>query len=160
MKVIYPGSFDPVTNGHLDIIKRCSKIFDEVVVAILINPNKKSLFSMDERIEMLRNLLYDYTNVKVEKFSGLLVDFCKENGVNAIVRGIRAVKDYESELQNAHINRHLSKGELETIFITATPEVSFLSSTAIKEIAEFGGDLSDLVPENIVEKIYAKYRGE
>ena len=158
MKVIYPGSFDPVTNGHLDIIKRASRLFDEVVVAVLVNKEKKSLFSMEERIEMLEKLLYDYSNVKVDYFSGLLVDYTKENDIVATIRGLRAVSDYESELQMAHLNIELSYGDLETLFLTATPSVSFVSSSAVREIAQFGGDISSFVPSEIVQKTYDKYK--
>lgn len=160
MRVIYPGSFDPITNGHLDIIERASAKFDEVVVAVLINTQKEGLFSMDERIEMLEELLYDYSNVKVEKFSGLLVDFAHENHIDAIIRGLRAVSDYENELQLAHLNRFLSKdANLETLFLTASPKVSFLSSSAIREIAQLGGDITGLVPTQVAEKTYKKYQG-
>ncbi len=159
MKVIYPGSFDPVTFGHLDIIKRASKLFDEVVVAVLVNGEKKGLFSMDERIEMLNNLLYDYDNVKVDKFSGLLFDYTNKNGIDATIRGLRAVSDYESELQMAHLNNQLSNGELETLFLTATPSVSFVSSSAVREIAAFGGDITNFVDEEVAKKTYAKFKG-
>lgn len=158
MRVIYPGSFDPVTNGHLDIIKRASKLFDEVIVAVLVNKEKKSLFTMDERIEMLEKLLYDYSNVKVDYFSGLLVDYTRENNVDATVRGLRAVSDYESELQMAHLNIELSYGDLETLFLTATPTVSFVSSSAVREIAQFGGDIRSFVPSEVAEKTYSKYK--
>lgn len=158
MKVIYPGSFDPVTNGHLDIIKRASRLFDEVVVAVLVNKEKKSLFSMEERIEMLEKLLYDYSNVRVDKFSGLLVDYTKEHDIVATIRGLRALSDYESELQMAHLNIELSYGNLETLFLTATPSVSFVSSSAVREIAQFGGDISSFVPSEIVQKTYDKYK--
>lgn len=159
MKVVYPGSFDPVTNGHLDIIKRASTIFDEVIVAVLINTNKNGLFNMDERIEMLNELLYDYSNVKVEQFSGLLADFAKENDIHAIIRGLRAVSDYENELQLAHLNSILSNGDLETLFMAASPDVSFVSSSAIREIAQFGGNINLMVPENVAKKTYKKYQG-
>ena len=157
MRVIYPGSFDPVTNGHLDIIKRASRLFDEVVVAVLVNKDKKSLFTTEERIEMLKELLYDYSNVTVDNFSGLLVDYTKNNKIDATIRGLRAVSDYESELQMAHLNIGLSDGELETLFLTATPSVSFVSSSAVREIAEFGGDISKLVPYKVAEKTREKY---
>lgn len=157
MKVVYPGSFDPVTNGHLDIIKRASKIYDEVIVCILINNSKKYLFTMDERIEMLENILYDYNNVKVAKYSGLLIDFAKENQVDAIIRGIRAVSDYETELQFAQMNKVYSGGVVETLFMVAEPKYSYLSSSIVKEIASFNRDVNGLVPEIVANKIKNKF---
>lgn len=158
MKVVYPGSFDPVTNGHIDIIERASKIYDEVIVCVLINNSKKYLFSMDERIEMLENILYDYNNVKVAKYSGLLIDFVKENQVDAIIRGIRAISDYESELQFAQMNKFYSGGQVETLFMVAEPKYSYLSSSIVKEIASFNKDVSNLVPEIVANKIISKYK--
>lgn len=157
MKVVYPGSFDPVTNGHLDIIKRASKIYDEVIVCVLINNSKKYLFTMDERIEMLENILYDYNNVKVAKYSGLLIDFAKENQVDAIIRGIRAVSDYETELQFAQMNKVYSGGVVETLFMVAEPKYSYLSSSIVKEIASFNRDVNGLVPEIVANKIKNKF---
>lgn len=157
MKVVYPGSFDPVTNGHLDIIKRASKIYDEVIVCVLINNTKKYLFSMDERIEMLEDILYDYNNVKVAKYSGLLIDFVKENQVDAIIRGIRAVSDYEIELQFAQMNKFYSGGVVETLFMVAEPKYSYLSSSIVKEIASFKRDVNGLVPEIVANKIKNKF---
>lgn len=159
MKVVYPGSFDPVTNGHLDIIDRASKIFDQVVVGVLVNTQKNGLFEMNERIEMLNELLYDYNNITVELFEGLLVDFCEQQNANAIVRGLRAVSDYENELQLAHLNSHLSNGKYETLFMAASPEVSYLSSSAVREIAQMGGNITALVPAKVAEKTIRKYQG-
>ncbi len=158
MKVVYPGSFDPVTNGHLDMIKRSASAFDEVVVGVLVNYSKNSLFTMDERIEMLEELLYDYSNVKVKKFSGLLVDFVLEEEADAVVRGLRAVSDYETELQMAHINKNLANNKLETLFMVSSPEYSFLSSSVVKEIASLGGDVSRLVPNCVNKKIQNKLK--
>lgn len=158
MKVVYPGSFDPVTNGHLDIISRASQIYDEVVVCILINPKKKYLFDIDERIEMLENVLYDYDNIKVAKYTGLLIDFVKENHIDAIIRGIRAVSDYETELQLAQMNKFYSGNIVETLFMVAMPEYSYLSSSIVKEIASFNRDVSKLVPEIVAKKIKSKYK--
>ncbi|MDO4779278.1 MAG: pantetheine-phosphate adenylyltransferase [Tissierellia bacterium] len=158
MKVVYPGSFDPVTNGHLDIIRRAAVTFDEVVVAVLVNSQKKGLFSMEERIEMLQELLYDYDNVSVKLFSGLLVDFLEDENIDAIIRGLRAVADYEVELQLAHLNKYISKGKYETLFMVAGTDVSFLSSSVVKEIASYHGDISNLVPDQIVQRIYDKYK--
>jgi len=158
MKVVYPGSFDPVTNGHLDMIRRSASAFDEVVVGVLVNYSKNSLFTMDERIEMLEELLYDYSNVKVKKFSGLLVDFVLEEEADAVVRGLRAVSDYETELQMAHINKNLANNKLETLFMVSSPEYSFLSSSVVKEIASLGGDVSRLVPDCVNKKIQNKLK--
>ncbi|MGY3776282.1 pantetheine-phosphate adenylyltransferase [Helcococcus sueciensis] len=157
MRVIYPGSFDPVTNGHLDIISRASKIYDEVIVCVLINNSKNYLFTMDERIEMLEDILYDYNNVKVAKYSGLLIDFAKENQADAIIRGIRAVSDYETELQFAQMNKVYSGGVVETLFMVAEPKYSYLSSSIVKEIASFNRDVSGLVPKNVANKIKNKF---
>jgi pantetheine-phosphate adenylyltransferase len=134
-----------VTNGHLDIIGRASGLYDEVVVAVLINITKKSLFSVDERIQMLGEVTAGYGNVRVERFHGLLVDFCAANGITAVVKGLRAVSDFEYEMQMAQMNYRLAK--VETLFMTSNPLYSFLSSSLIKEIAKYGGDVSGLVPE-------------
>ena len=158
MKVVYPGSFDPVTNGHIDIIKRASKLFDEVVVCVLVNNKKKYLFNMEERIEMLEELLYDYDNVKVSMYSGLLIDFIEKNKIDSIIRGIRAISDYESELQFAQMNKFYSRTNVETVFMVAEPEMSYLSSSIVKEIASFNGDVSRLVPKNVEIKIKEKFK--
>ena len=144
-RVVCPGSFDPVTNGHLDIIGRASGLYDEVVVAVLINITKKSLFTVDERVQMLSEVTASYGNVRVERFHGLLVDFCAANGLTAVVKGLRAVSDFEYEMQMAQMNYRLAK--VETLFMTSNPLYSFLSSSLIKEIAKYGGDVSGLVPE-------------
>lgn len=158
MKVVYPGSFDPTTNGHLDIIKRAAEIFDEVVVAVMVNTQKKGLFSMSERIEILEELLYNYNNVTVSHFTGLLVDFCEREKVDAIIRGVRAVSDYEIELQLAHLNKEISAGKFETLFMVASTDVSFVSSSVVKEIALFGGDISNLAPKKVIDRVYDKYK--
>ncbi|MFM1524658.1 MULTISPECIES: pantetheine-phosphate adenylyltransferase [Helcococcus] len=158
MKVVYPGSFDPVTNGHIDIIKRASKLFGEVVVCVLVNNKKKYLFNMEERIEMLEELLYDYDNVKVCMYSGLLIDFVEKNKIDSIIRGIRAISDYESELQFAQMNKFYSITNVETVFMVAEPEMSYLSSSIVKEIASFNGDVSRLVPKNVEIKIKEKFK--
>ena len=158
MKVVYPGSFDPVTNGHLDIISRAAKAFDEVTVCILVNPTKKSLFSMDERIEMLEKVLYDYNNVKVEKYNGLLIDVVENNQMDAILRGIRAISDYETELQFAQMNKFYSETGVETIFMVSDPSLSFLSSSIVKEIASYGRDVSNLVPREVSDKMLKKFK--
>jgi pantetheine-phosphate adenylyltransferase len=157
-RVVCPGSFDPATNGHLDIVSRASGLYDEVVVAVLINVTKKGLFSVDERVDMLREVTKDYGNVRVERFHGLLVDFCAENGITAIVKGLRAVSDFEYEMQMAQMNYRLAK--IETVFMTTNPLYSFLSSSLVKEIATYGGDVSGLVPETVIGKLRSRLAAE
>jgi pantetheine-phosphate adenylyltransferase len=157
-RVVCPGSFDPVTNGHLDVISRAAALHDEVVVAVLINITKKSLFSTDERVDMLREITRDLGNVRVERFHGLLVNFCTANGVNAIVKGLRAVSDFEYEMQMAQMNYRLAK--VETLFMTTNPTYSFLSSSLVKEIALYGGDVSGLVPELVLGRLRARLAEE
>jgi len=157
-RVVCPGSFDPVTNGHLDIIGRAAGLHDEVFVAVLINITKKSLFSVDERVELLSEVTSRYGNVRVERFHGLLVDFCLANGINAIVKGLRAVSDFEYEMQMAQMNYRLAK--VETLFMTTNPQYSFLSSSLIKEIAKYGGDVSGLVPEPVLGRLAARLAEE
>ena len=146
-KAVCPGSFDPVTNGHLDVFVRASEIFDQVVVGVLINKTKSSLFTVDERIEMLREVVAPYPNVVVDSFHGLLVDYCRENDIPAIVKGLRAVSDFDYELQMAQMNHRLAK--VETLFISTNPLYSFLSSSLIKEIVTYGGDVTGLVPYSV-----------
>ena len=157
-RVVCPGSFDPVTNGHLDIIGRSSALHDEVIVAVLINITKKSLFTVDERVEMLSEVTKGYGNVRVERFHGLLVDFCAANGISAIVKGLRAVSDFEYEMQMAQMNYRLAK--VETLFMTTNPLYSFLSSSLIKEIAKYGGDVSALLPEGVLARLHARLAAE
>ena len=145
---VCPGSFDPVTNGHLDVIARASKLADEVVVGVLVNKGKKSLFTVDERMEMLREATKDYPNVRVDSFHGLLVDYCRANGIPAIVKGLRAVSDFDYELQMAQMNYSLSG--IETFFVATNPLYSFLSSSLVKEVAMYGGQVSGLVGTNTV----------
>ena len=153
-KAVCPGSFDPVTNGHLDIISRASDLFDEVTVAVLINKDKEGMFSVDERLEMLRIVAADYPNVKIDAFRGLLVDFCKAHGIPAIVKGLRAISDFDYELQMAQMNRSLAG--VETVFVPTSPEYSFLASSLVKEIATYGGDVSGLVPVDVLRRL--RYR--
>ena len=153
-RVVCPGSFDPVTNGHLDVIGRAAGLHDEVIVAVLINITKKSLFTTDERVDMLREVTKGYGNVRVERFHGLLVNFCTENGINAVVKGLRAVTDFEYEMQMAQMNYRLAK--VETLFMTTNPQYSFLSSSLVKEIAMYGGDVSGLVPELVLGRLQAR----
>ncbi|HSZ42485.1 MAG TPA: pantetheine-phosphate adenylyltransferase [Trebonia sp.] len=157
-RVVCPGSFDPVTNGHLDIVSRASGIYDEVVVAVLVNITKQTLFSVDERVEMWQEVTEGYGNVRVERFHGLLVDFCAANGINTVVRGLRAVSDFEYEMQMAQMNYRLAK--VETLFMTTNPLYSFLSSSLVKEIARYGGDVSGLVPEPVLGKLRARLAEE
>ena len=159
MKIgIYPGSFDPVTNGHIDIIKRSAKLVDTLIVAILQNANKNALFSVDERIQLLEESCKDIKNLKVESFSGLLIDFAKQKNANLIIRGLRALTDFEYELQMAQMNKHLHT-DIETIFLVTDVKYSFLSSSSIKEVALFGGDVSDFVPAIVSEKTLKKHKG-
>ena len=153
-RVVCPGSFDPVTNGHLDIIARAAGLYDEVVVAVLINVTKRSLFTVDERMEMLGQVTSRYGNVRIERFHGLLVDFCAANGISAVVKGLRAVSDFEYEMQMAQMNYRLAK--IETLFMTTNPLYSFLSSSLIKEVAKDGGDVSGLVPEPVLGPLRAR----
>jgi pantetheine-phosphate adenylyltransferase len=149
-----PGSFDPVTNGHIDIITRASTLFDEVVVAVGVNKSKSRLFSAEERMDMLREVCAPFGNVSVDGFAGLLTDFCKERGVVAIVKGLRAVSDFDYELQMAQMNSSLAG--IETVFVPTSPEYSFLASSLVKEVATFGGDVSSLVPPSVLERLTAR----
>ena len=155
-RAIYPGSFDPVTNGHVDMIHRSANIVDELIVGVLNNRAKKSLFSVEERVSMLTELTKDLPNVKVTSFDGLLVDYMREIDANIIIRGLRAVTDFEYELQIAQTN-HIENTEIETVFLTTNLQYSYLSSTIVKEFASYGGDISKFVPEQFVERIYEKY---
>lgn len=155
---IYPGSFDPVTYGHLDIIKRASEIFDELTVSVLNNKTKTPLFSVEERVKMLEEATKDLPNVTVDSFSGLLIDYAKSKGVHVAIRGLRAITDFEYELQIAQTNRKFSGGELDTVFLTTSLEYAYLSSTTVKEIASFNGDISQCVPPIVAERIYEKYK--
>ncbi|MFL6055977.1 MAG: pantetheine-phosphate adenylyltransferase [Actinoallomurus sp.] len=154
-RVVCPGSYDPVTNGHLDIISRASRLYDEVVVAVLINISKQSLFTVDERVEMIAEVTRKYGNVVVEKFHGLTVDFCRERDIPVIVRGLRAVSDFDYELQIAQMNHQLAG--VETMFMATNPLYSFLSSSLVKEIARYGGDVAGLVPEPIQQRLTRRF---
>jgi pantetheine-phosphate adenylyltransferase len=150
-RVVYPGSFDPVTNGHLDIIDRASKLYDELTIAVLINKDKAGLFPVAERIDMLRGATAEYKNVTIEEFDGLLVDFCKARGIPVIVKGLRAVSDFDYELQMAQMNHSLA--DVETLFMATNPLYSFLSSSLVKEVATYGGDVSGLVPDVVLRRL-------
>lgn len=149
---IYPGSFDPVTNGHLDIIQRSSKLVDKLIVAVLNNTSKQPLFSVEERKEMLREVTADLAHVEIDSFDGLLVDYAGHKGAQLILRGIRAISDYESEMQMALLNRHLRPGT-ETIFLMSAEEFSFISSRMIKELIKLGGDASQFVPPGVARRL-------
>jgi pantetheine-phosphate adenylyltransferase len=152
---IYPGTFDPVTNGHLDLIQRGAKIFDELVVAILRNPEKDPLFALEERIEMLERMTVNFDNVRVETFDGLLVEYASRQHATAVLRGIRAVSDYEYELQMALMNRKLNP-KIETIFMMPAEAYSYLSSRLVREIGQLGGSVHGLVPELVEERLRQK----
>ncbi|MFF7753566.1 pantetheine-phosphate adenylyltransferase [Streptomyces sp. NPDC007971] len=155
-RAVCPGSFDPITNGHLDIIARASRLYDEVYVAVMINKSKKGLFEIEERIELIREVTADCANVRVEAFHGLLVDFCKQRDIPAIVKGLRAVSDFDYELQMAQMNIGLTG--VETLFVPTNPTYSFLSSSLVKEVAAWGGDVSHLVPAPVLEALAERLR--
>jgi pantetheine-phosphate adenylyltransferase len=155
-RAVCPGSFDPVTNGHLDIIGRASRLYDEVVVGVLINKSKAGLFSIDERMELLRDSTSSFGNVKIESFHGLLVDFCRANDIPVIVKGLRAVSDFDYELQMAQMNHSLAG--VETIFMSTNPTYSFLSSSLVKEVATWGGDVSGLVPATVWSRLQERIK--
>ncbi|HIY61461.1 MAG TPA: pantetheine-phosphate adenylyltransferase [Candidatus Eisenbergiella pullistercoris] len=154
---IYPGSFDPVTYGHLDIIRRAASIFDELTVSVLNNTQKTPLFSVEERVKILEEATKDLPNVKIDSFSGLLIDYARRKDVHVAIRGLRAITDFEYELQTAQTNTMLSGGELDTMFLTTRLEYAYLSSSSVKEIAQFHGDISKCVPEFVAELLYEKY---
>ena len=153
-RVVLPGSYDPVTNGHLDIIERTTKLFDEVVVAVMINPNKKGLFSIAERMEMIEEITSGLPTVRVDSWQGLLVDYCKQHDIVAIAKGLRSVSDFDYELQMAQMNRELSG--VETLLMSNNPAYGFVSSSLVKEVATYGGDIKNLVPGPVFERLTAK----
>ncbi len=153
---IYPGTFDPITLGHIDIIYRASKIFDEVIVTLALNPSKTPLFSTDERLMMIHDAIDDFENVRVVEFDGLLVDFAQKNSAKVIIRGLRAISDFAFEFQMALMNRKLNK-EVQSVFLMTGFRWIFTSSSIIKEAAQFGGDISDMVPEAVHKKMLEKY---
>jgi pantetheine-phosphate adenylyltransferase len=150
-RAVCPGSFDPVTNGHLDIIGRASRLYDEVIVAVLVNKAKATMFDLDERIEMLREVGAGYPNVTVAASDGLLVDFCREWSAEVVVKGLRAISDFDYELQMSQMNHSLAG--VETLFMPTSPLYSFLSSSLVKEVAAYGGDVSGLVPEQVLHRL-------
>lgn len=149
---VYPGSFDPITNGHLDIIQRAASIFDEVIVAVLRNPSKTGRFPTEKRLELMQKACGHLPNVRFDAFEGLLVDYMEKSGARVIIRGLRAVTDFESEFQMAQLNRQLSP-EVETMFLMTAPEHAYLSSSAVREIGMFGGDVTPFVPEKIAQEV-------
>jgi pantetheine-phosphate adenylyltransferase len=157
-RVVCPGSFDPITFGHLDIIERASSIFDEVVIAVMVNKTKQTLFTVDERIEMTKEVTSKFPNVKVDSWSGLLVDYCKTNDISIIVKGLRAVTDFDYELQMSQINLQLQG--VETLFLSTAPAHSFLSSSLVKEIASYGGDVSSYIPVMLLERLKDRLAGK
>ncbi|MCU1653674.1 MAG: pantetheine-phosphate adenylyltransferase [Pseudonocardiales bacterium] len=156
-RAVCPGSFDPVTNGHLDIIERTAALFDEIVVAVLVNPQKQGMFTVEERIDMLREVTEHLPNVKVTSFHGLLVDFCREHDVHAIVKGLRAVTDFDYELQMAQMNQRLSG--VDTLFMSTSPEYSFIASSLVKDVARFGGDVAHLLPGPVNQRVIDRLAG-
>ncbi|MCO1654335.1 pantetheine-phosphate adenylyltransferase [Pseudonocardia humida] len=150
-RAVCPGSFDPPTNGHLDVVGRAAQLFDEVVVAVLVNKSKKSLFTVDERIEMLTEVVQPWPNVTIGSFHGLLVDYCRDHDIRAIVKGLRAVTDFDYELQMAQMNQRLSG--VDTLFMSTSPEYSFVSSSLVKEVATFGGDIAHLLPDTVHRRL-------
>ncbi len=157
-RVVCPGSFDPITYGHLDIVERASSIFDEVVIAVMVNKTKQTLFTVEERIEMTKEVTSKFPNVKVDSWSGLLVDYCKKNDISIIVKGLRAVTDFDYELQMSQINLQLQG--VETLFISTAPAHSFLSSSLVKEIASHGGDVSSYIPAVLLERLKDRLAGK
>ena len=150
-RVVCPGSFDPVTNGHLDIISRAAQLYDEVVVAVAQNPSKTTLFTAEERVELIREATKQLENVRVDRFEGLTVDFCRDNDISAIVKGLRAVTDFDYEMQMAQMN--YNQAGVETLFMTTNPLYAFLSSSLVKDFARFGGDVSGLVPPAVLDRL-------
>ena len=156
-RALYTGSFDPMTNGHLDIITRSSKMFDELVVGVIVNPNKNPLFTREERVEMIQEVTSDLENVRVDAFEGLLADYVNRNHFDAVVRGLRATSDFEYEIQMAQMNACLFDKGIESVFVMTSPRYSFISSSMIKEVVSLNGCVDGLVPEHIMDRIKAKF---
>ena len=154
-RAVCPGSFDPVTNGHLDIIGRAARLYDEVTIAVLVNSSKSGLFSLEERVAMLRETTAEFPHVVVESFRGLLVDFCLERNIPVVIKSLRSVSDFDYELQMAQMNQQLSG--IDTFFISTSPQYSFLSSSLVREVARFGGDVSGMVPPKVAKRLKERY---
>lgn len=152
-KALYTGSFDPLTNGHFNIIERAAKLYDELTIGIIVNPSKRSMFSLEERVDMIRETVRELDNVKVDCFSGLLADYVNENGFNVVVRGLRAAMDFEYEIQMAHMNARLFNEMVETVFLMTDPKYSFISSSMMKEVHSLGGSIEGLVPDEILKRM-------
>jgi pantetheine-phosphate adenylyltransferase len=150
-RCVCPGSFDPVTNGHLDVIERASRLYDQVTVAVLVNETKTGLFTVEERMDLLREVTADLGNVTVDSFQGLLVDYCRDKSIPVVVKGLRAVSDFDYELQMSQMNNRLSG--IETLFVATNPDYSFLSSSLVKEVARWGGDVGGLVPDAVLARL-------
>ncbi len=157
-KVLYPGSFDPMTNGHLDVINRASQMFDEVIVCVANNISKNSLFTVDERVEMIEEVVKNIPNVKVDKFDGLLADYVNSNNIDVVVRGLRANMDFEYEIQIFQMNSHLFNKGVDTIFLMTSPQYSFISSSTIKEVLSFEGKVDGFLPESVLKKAQEKFK--
>src|SRR5579859_4006580 len=158
VKALYPGTFDPPTNGHLDLMMRGSKLFDQLTVAVLVNPVKNPLFTVAERVEMLQEVVRTLTNVSIATFDGLMVEFARQQGASAVLRGIRAISDYEYEFQMALMNRRLAP-EIETVFLQPAGRYSFVSSRMVKQVFSAGGDVTGLVPPNVLKRLRARING-
>jgi len=154
---LYPGSFDPVTLGHLDIIQRASQMFDTVIVAVMCNSAKTPLFTLDERVKMIKESVKDLDNVIIESFDGLLINYCREKNIHIVIRGLRAITDFEYELQIAQTNKELSHNHVDTVFLTTNLKYSYLSSSVVKEIASYNGDITPCVPDFVADALYEKY---
>jgi pantetheine-phosphate adenylyltransferase len=154
---LYPGSFDPVTLGHLDIIQRASQMFDTVIVAVMCNSAKTPLFTLDERVKMIKESVKDLDNVIIESFDGLLINYCREKNIHIVIRGLRAITDFEYELQIAQTNKELSHNQVDTVFLTTNLKYSYLSSSVVKEIASYNGDITPCVPDFVADALYKKY---
>ena len=158
MKIaVYPGSFDPITLGHLDIIRRASEMFDKLVVVVSVNTAKSPLFSVDERVKMIREAVKDLDNVEIDCFEGLIIDYCKEKNIKILLRGLRAITDFEYELQIAQTNRAFSHNEVDTVFLTTNIKYSYLSSSVVKEVASYNGDITPCVPDFVADALYSKF---
>ena len=158
IRAVYPGSFDPVTYGHIDVMQRAAKMFDELTVCVMDNKAKTPLFSVDERVKMLEDITCGISNIRIDSYEGLLIDYAKQIGAHVSIRGLRAVTDFEYELQIAQTNKLLSNGSVDTVFLTTSLEYAYLSSSSVKEIAAFGGDISMCVPPEIEARIREKYK--